>query len=203
MDIQHTADIAYVASGFGVGFLVGLTGAGGGSLMTPLLILLFGVHPATAVGTDLFYACATKAGGSGVHAFNRTIDWRIVARLATGSAPAAALTLLVLRSLGVESEKSGLVISKMLGIALVLTALSLIFRQTLLRAVASRTATRQTPADGATRNLTIATGAALGVLVTVSSVGAGALGMTALLALYPRQPLVRLVGSDIAPTPCR
>ena len=80
-------------SGFAVGFLVGMTGVGGGSLMTPLLILLFHVHPVTAVGTDLIYASVTKTGGSLVHGFNQTIDWRIVRRLATGSLPASLLTL--------------------------------------------------------------------------------------------------------------
>src|SRR5438876_9076228 len=83
----------YVVSGFGVGLLVGMTGVGGGSLMTPLLILLFGIHPATAVGTDLLYAAATKTAGSLVHGLARGIDWRVVRRLATGSVPATFVTL--------------------------------------------------------------------------------------------------------------
>src|SRR2546427_11662258 len=84
-------DPLYVASGFGVGLLVGMTGVGGGSLMTPLLVLLFGFHPATAVGTDLLYATATKSAGSLIHGLSHTIDWRIVGRLATGSVPMTAV----------------------------------------------------------------------------------------------------------------
>ena len=87
-------DPLFVMSGFAVGAVVGLTGVGGGSLMTPILILLFGVHPAAAVGTDLLYASVTKTGGSLVHGFNRTIHWPLVARLALGSLPAALVTLL-------------------------------------------------------------------------------------------------------------
>ena len=89
----------YTVAGFGVGLLVGMTGVGGGSLMTPILVLLFGIHPATAVGTDLLYAAATKTAGTLVHGLNGTVDWRIVRRLAAGSVPAAALTLLVLLAL--------------------------------------------------------------------------------------------------------
>src|ERR1700676_4171892 len=89
-------DPLYVASGFGVGLLVGMTGVGGGSLMTPLLILLFGIHPSTAVGTDLLYAAATKAGGSLVHGWSRTIHWPAVIRLASGSLPARVVARVVL-----------------------------------------------------------------------------------------------------------
>src|SRR3954466_898994 len=97
-------DPLYVASGFGVGLLVGMTGVGGGSLMTPLLILLFGIHPATAVGTDLLYASATKTVGTAVHGFHRTIDWRVVGRLALGSVPMTAITLIAMSRLGAQSE---------------------------------------------------------------------------------------------------
>jgi len=93
---MHSLNLLYSLSGFAVGFLVGMTGVGGGSLMTPVLILLFGVHPATAVGTDLLYAAATKTGGSLVHGLGGTIDWRVVGRLAMGSVPMTALTLFVL-----------------------------------------------------------------------------------------------------------
>src|SRR5579863_660769 len=93
MDVLHSIDWLYIVSGFAVGALVGMTGVGGGSLMTPILILLFGIHPATAVGTDLFYAAATKTGGSIVHGYNRTVDWRVVGLLALGSVPATALTI--------------------------------------------------------------------------------------------------------------
>src|SRR5712691_12792006 len=96
--------VSYVVSGFGVGLLVGMTGVGGGSLMTPLLILLFGIHPATAVGTDLLYASATKTGGTLIHGLSRTVDWRVVARLAAGSVPATALTLIALSHLDLRSH---------------------------------------------------------------------------------------------------
>src|ERR1700759_3566142 len=88
--------LLYTVSGFGVGALVGMTGVGGGSLMTPLLILLFGIHPASAVGTDLLYAAGTKTGGAVVHGMNRSVDWRLVRQLASGSVPAAATTLFIL-----------------------------------------------------------------------------------------------------------
>src|SRR6201990_3079440 len=95
-------DPLYVASGFSVGLLVGMTGVGGGSLMTPLLILLFGIAPEKAVATDLIYASITKTGGSAVHAFNKTIDWRIVTRLASGSLPASVATLLLFYYFGID-----------------------------------------------------------------------------------------------------
>ena len=97
-------DPLYVASGFGVGLLVGMTGVGGGSLMTPLLILLFGIHPSTAVGTDLLYAAATKTGGSLVHGAARSIHWPAVMRLASGSIPASIVTLLVLWQLELNGD---------------------------------------------------------------------------------------------------
>src|SRR6202012_1973556 len=105
-------------SGFGVGFLVGMTGVGGGSLMPPLLILLFHVHPVTAVGTDLLYASVTKTGGSLVHGFNRTIDWRIVLRLAIGSLPASLWTLLVVHLLVIDPAAMNALISRVLGVAM-------------------------------------------------------------------------------------
>src|SRR6478752_3358236 len=112
----------YVLSGFAVGFLVGMTGVGGGSLMTPLLILLFHVNPVTAVGTDLIYASVTKSGGSLVHGFNKTIDWRVVLRLASGSIPAALLTLGALWYLDIDRAAYSAVVTKVLGVALLFTA---------------------------------------------------------------------------------
>ena len=100
--MNHSVDLLYAISGFGVGFLVGTTGVGGGSLMTPLLILVFGVHPATAVGTDLLYAAATKSGGTVVHGLNRNIEWRVVGWLATGSVPVTPATLLALSRLDIH-----------------------------------------------------------------------------------------------------
>src|SRR5713101_8227317 len=108
-------DPLYVVSGFGVGLLVGMTGVGGGSLMTPALVLLFGIHPATAVGTDLLYAAMTKSAGSIVHALRRNVDWHVVALLAAGSVPAAIATLIVLSRLGPQSGLTAKAITTVLG----------------------------------------------------------------------------------------
>jgi uncharacterized membrane protein YfcA len=187
-------DPLYVVSGFGVGLLVGMTGVGGGSLMTPLLILLFGIHPATAVGTDLLYAAATKTGGSVAHGWAKSIHWPAVIRLASGSIPASMLTLLVLWHFDLNGESSRSLVNLVLCFALILTASSLIFRKALLE----RYRWRLEQLDPrTTARATVVVGAALGVLVSISSVGAGAVGVTALLLLYPKLPMVRIVGSDI------
>jgi uncharacterized membrane protein YfcA len=188
-------DPHYVASGFGVGLLVGMTGVGGGSLMTPLLILLFGIHPATAVGTDLLYAAATKAGGSVAHGLAKSIHWPAVIRLASGSIPASILTLFVLWQLDLNGESSRSLVNLVLCFALLLTAASLVFRKAIMERYRARME-QFTPAT--TARATVLVGAALGVLVTISSVGAGAVGVTALLLLYPQLPMTRIVGSDIA-----
>src|SRR3984957_16066746 len=190
-----TIDPLFALSGFFVGLLVGQTGMGGGSLMTPLLILLFGVHPATAVGTDLLYASATKTVGTLVHGFNRTVNWRIVGRLAAGSVPATAFTVLLISQFDITGRAASGIISSVLGVMLLLTALSLIFRRQFLAFAGNRL---MTVAPHHTTLLTVITGVVLGMLVTISSVGAGALGVTALLLLSPRLPMVNIVGSDIA-----
>lgn len=187
-------DPLYVISGFFVGALVGQTGVGGGSLMTPLLVLVFGLNPAVAVGTDLLYASATKSVGTLVHGFNRTVDWSVVRRLATGSVPASGATLAVM-AVWNAAEHGQRAISVVLGVMLLLTAVSLLLRRAFLALVApilARVTARGTAA------LTVGVGAALGVLVTFTSVGAGALGVTALLLLYPRARMAVIVGSDIA-----
>jgi uncharacterized membrane protein YfcA len=195
--MEFALNPALSLSGFVVGIIVGLTGVGGGSLMTPLLILLFGIKPVTAVGTDLLYAAITKSGGSWVHHRHGHIDWQITRRLAAGSIPAAAVTLLVLSQLGLQTHGTGSLISSALGVALVLTALSIAFRQRLLTWAATRQGKRERSPQR-TAQLTVITGAVLGVLVSVSSVGAGALGVTALSFLYPRLPAKQIVGSDVA-----
>jgi uncharacterized membrane protein YfcA len=182
-------------SGLAVGMLVGMTGVGGGSLMTPLLILFFGVHPATAVGTDLLYAAATKTGGTIFHGFARTVDWRIVGRLAAGSVPATAATLVALSQVDIKGSTASSTITSVLGVALFLTAAALIFNRQILAVYAARIGE---VSEKRTTIVTVIVGAILGVLVSITSVGAGALGVTALILLYPRQPLVRIVGSDIA-----
>jgi hypothetical protein len=188
-------DPLYVVSGFGVGVLVGMTGVGGGSLMTPLLILLFGIHPATAVGTDLLYAAATKAGGSVAHGLAKSIHWPAVIRLASGSIPASIVTLFVLWQLDLNGESSRSLVNLVLCFALLLTAASLVFRKAIMDRYRAR---MEQFAPATTARATVLVGAALGVLVTISSVGAGAVGVTALLLLYPQLPMTRIVGSDIA-----
>jgi uncharacterized membrane protein YfcA len=188
-------DPLYSISGFGVGFLVGMTGVGGGSLMTPLLILLFGIHPATAVGTDLLYAAATKTGGSLVHGWARSIHWGVVARLACGSLPASIVTIMVLWQLNLNGEVARSLINLVLCGALFLTAVALIFRNVIMeryRQSFDRLSAAQTTL------LTVLVGVVLGVIVSISSVGAGAVGVMALLLLYPKLPMARIIGSDIA-----
>ncbi len=191
----HGFNPLYAVSGLLVGLLVGLTGVGGGSLMTPLLVLLFGFHPSTAVGTDLLYAAGTKSVGASVHSSNRTIDWKVTGLLAAGSLPATAVSVLALLRLGQNGQPAQALISTVLGFALLLTAVTLLFRQRLF-AFAARRAIAFEPRT--TAILTVALGAALGALITLSSVGAGALGVTVLVFLYPKMPMARLVGSDIA-----
>ena len=189
-------DIMYTLSGFAVGAIVGLTGVGGGSLMTPLLVLLFGVHPATAVGTDLLYAAMTKAGGTVAHSRKGHIEWRITLRLAAGSIPAAALTVLVLSQLPKGSTAISHIISHGLGFALMLTAIAILFGRK-LREYASQQ--EESPLrQRYLGKITVLVGVILGVLVTISSVGAGALGVAALFFLYPKLSPVKIVGSDVA-----
>ena len=188
-------DPLYAASGLCVGILVGMTGVGGGSLMTPVLILLFGVHPAAAVGTDLMYAAATKTGGTVFHGFARSIDWPIVRRLASGSLPATIVTLYLMSYLNLDGAAARTLITIVLSFGLAATAAVLIFRHK----ITSMLHTRMMGLDpGQTAAATVFVGAVVGVLVSISSVGAGAIGATALIILYPRLPIVKIVGSDIA-----
>lgn len=184
-------------AGFAVGAVVGITGVGGGALMTPLLVLLFGVPPSVAVGTDLLYAAVTKAGGTAVHARLGTVDWRIAALLAAGSLPAAAATLWgVARFAPGGLGGASSLVSVTLGAALLLTAAALFFRRRLLAHPLVQRAACKTARHAAA--FTVAAGMVLGALVSISSVGAGALGVTALAFLYPQLPAGRIVGTDIA-----
>jgi uncharacterized membrane protein YfcA len=195
MSLAEAIDPLYSISGFSVGILVGMTGVGGGSLMTPILVLVFGFHPATAVGTDLLYASITKTGGSIVHGYNRTVDWRVVGRLALGSIPATALTIIALYFMNVDSKATQILLTRVLGIALLFTAISLLIRKPLMQWYMHNVPEMH---PDRVRKLTILTGAILGVLVSLSSVGAGAIGVTALVFLYPKLEARRIVGSDIA-----
>lgn len=185
-------DFGYALSGLLIGSIVGMTGVGGGSLMTPLLVLAFGIAPAVAVGTDLLYAAITKAGGAWMHGRHGHVDWKIVRMLAMGSIPAAVSSILLLKVLAVDRHEMASLVSTMLGVALILTSIALFYRDR-IREIAG-----EGLPDGAVAAATVASGAILGVLVTLSSVGAGALGTVALFFLYPRLPSVRVVGTDIA-----
>jgi uncharacterized membrane protein YfcA len=187
-------DLIAIISGFGIGAIVGMTGVGGGSLMTPLLIGVFKLNPAVAIGTDLWFAAATKSGGAWAHHRHGHVDYRITGLLLAGSIPASIVTIALMHYTGISKGwASALTFS--LGIALLLTAVTVAYKAVWLR-VALRLE-RWLPAPRQ-RNLTIAAGALLGVLVSLSSIGAGAVGATLILMLYPRLPAQRLVGTDIA-----
>jgi uncharacterized protein len=187
-------DSLAILAGFAVGAIVGMTGVGGGSLMTPLLIGVFKLSPALAIGTDLWFAALTKTGGAVAHARHDHVDWAITRRLLVGSLPAAVATIGLMHLTGVtKGWASALTLS--LGIALLLTAVVVFYKQawTALGLKLERWLPEsRKPA------LTVASGAILGVLVTLSSIGAGALGATLILLLYPRLAAQRLVGTDIA-----
>jgi uncharacterized protein len=195
MEFGFHADFLHSIAGLFVGVLVGLTGVGGGSLMTPLLVLLFGVSPQTAVGTDLLFAAITKTAGSAVHGSRSTVDWKIVRRLGMGSVPASVLTVIALAYYGKVGNAAQNLILISLASLLALTAIGVLFRKPIIAF-----ALRRRGAEKASQALvsTVVVGVLLGVAVSISSVGAGAIGVTVLLILYPRLPMVRIVGSDIA-----
>jgi uncharacterized protein len=183
-----------IASGFGVGAIVGMTGVGGGSLMTPLLMGVFKLNPAVAIGTDLWFAAVTKTGGAVAHWRHGHVDFAIVKRLLLGSIPAAIATIAFMHVTGITKAWAS-VLSLSLGIALLLTAVTVAYRSAWqkvgLRLEKWLPESRKPAA-------TIAAGVVLGTLVTLSSIGAGALGATLVLLIYPRLPAHRVVGTDIA-----
>lgn len=191
-------DWLYSICGLLVGFVVGVTGVGGGSLMTPALVLVFGVAPATAVGTDLLYAALTKLGGSWAHGRNGTVDWKAVRLLALGSIPAALLSVWLLHELRLDEKSLRTLITSVLSLALLLTALALLLRPYLQKRSASRQRAAWELDANRLTGATVFAGAVLGILVGISSVGAGALGVVLLQFLYPRAPAARIVGTDIA-----
>jgi uncharacterized membrane protein YfcA len=191
-------DIAFPVCGFFVGALVGFTGMGGGSVMTPLLILLFGVNPLTAVGTDLLFAAVTKASGARVHAYRGNVEWPVVGLLALGSVPAALATIAVMARLPPQNPVLAHAITVALGGALLIAAAGLLFRKAAERLATKVAGSGLLSRPGAKSALTVMLGFLLGVLVTLTSVGAGALGIVILRYLYPQFPAVRLVGTDIA-----
>ncbi len=192
-------DFAFTIAGFIVGFVVGLTGVGGGSLMTPILVLFFHISPSLAVGTDLLYAAITKAGGVWLHSRNGTVQWRIVGLLALGSIPSSIATIFVLEYLDGQGINYDKAITTSLSIALILTSAVILFKAQILslsrferlQIIRELHHRLQTP-------ITVLVGILLGSLVTLSSVGAGALGAAILFLLYPRLPSVAIVGTDLA-----
>jgi uncharacterized protein len=189
-------DWLFTLSGFVVGIIVGLTGVGGGSLMTPLLVMLFGVSPTVAVGTDLLYAGITKAGGTLVHSNQGAVHWRIALLLAAGSVPSSVLTTLILREVGHLQDGVSGTVRFGLGVMLLVSALSIFYRDRLFRIVRQARAVAAAPS---TQNIaTIGLGVVLGGVVTLTSVGAGALGAAALALLYPRLRTHQVIGTDIA-----
>ncbi len=187
-------EFGYIIAGFFVGFLVGLTGVGGGSLMTPILLLFFHIKPAVAVGTDLLFASVTKSVGIFAHGKLGNIDWKMVTLLGIGSVPASIATILFLRTMDVESTGAIATIKFWLGVALIITSVAVLLRSKLMDLVAKG---QWLPAQYVAP-LTVLLGIVLGALVTLTSVGAGALGVTALIMLYPKEKITTIVGSDIA-----
>jgi uncharacterized membrane protein YfcA len=191
--------LLYALCGLIVGALVGLTGVGGGSVMTPILVLFFGQPPAVAVGTDLLFSASTKLVATASFGFSRRVDWRIVARLAVGSVPAAAAVILWF---WLDHRPPGVVdhlISQCLAVILAIAAVVLLLHNSLRRWGLKFTAAWFVGTERHKVLLTVAAGCLLGIGVTMTSVGAGALGVAALVALYPlRLPSDRLVATDIA-----
>lgn len=190
--------IVYILAGAGVGLAIGMTGVGGGSLMTPLLIL-FNIPYHVAIGTDLLYAAITKTGGVVSHQRRGTIKWRLVALLALGSIPASVLTAVMLDRIFGDPEAYKPLLTTALGVMLILTSMVLLFRQRI------QTSSQQNGPSAfgqfAHRHadaITVVAGIVLGVFVTLSSVGAGAFCAALLLMLYPRLPALQVIGTDIA-----
>ena len=188
--------MTYVVAGFAVGLLVGMTGVGGGSLMTPLLTLMFGVSPSVAVGTDLAFASITKGVGTITHRFNRTVQWPIVRHLCLGALSAALLTTLALSRFGTLDQQIGQIIRYSIAGSVMLTVVALLFRTRMLRWISAHPERQLQGRKLAAA--TIISGAVLGVLVTVSSIGAGAIGATLLVLLYPHLSSAEVAGTDIA-----
>ena len=201
-------DIGFVIAGFAVGLIVGLTGVGGGSLMTPILIFFFGIKPYMAVGTDLLFAAFTKAGGTVSLMKKRLVPWRVVGQLCAGSLPAAFATLYALHHLGAASAEVQKLMTTTLGCALLLTAAATLFKAMRMRKPPVRvmSSAGAIPPAGESMeamrarhwSLPVLFGALIGSLVTITSVGAGAIGVTVLMILFPLLPLPRIIAADIA-----
>lgn len=193
-------DLMHIAAGSLVGFIIGLTGVGGGSLMTPILVLGFGISPAIAVGTDLLYASITKASGVFFHHRHKTVDWKIVGLLALGSVPSALITVSLLEYLKAAGLNSDRLMMLTLSVMLVLTSFIILIKSRLVSYVSHHHGDSAFVAALKRYRpyITVFSGVALGILVTISSVGAGAIGSAILFLLYPRKKPIQIVGTDIA-----
>ncbi|MBF8268583.1 MAG: putative rane transporter protein [Gammaproteobacteria bacterium] len=192
-------EITYTFAGFLVGFIIGMTGVGGGSLMTPILVFFFGIKPAIAVGTDLLYAAITKSSGILVHHRNKTVDWKIVGLMALGSIPSSLLSVLILKQMNAAGINHDRIITLTLSVALILTSMALLFKERLKQFSKDESSTAvRTLHQRFVKPVTVLAGALIGVLVTFSSVGAGALGAAFLLFLYPQLRAISIVGTDLA-----
>jgi len=190
-------ELAYIFAGLVVGFIVGLTGIGGGALMTPALIVIFGIPPVVAVSTDLLYAAITKCGGTWNYARQKLVQWKVVILLLAGSIPGSLVTLHYLK--GLESLQSiEQLMNLTLGVSLVLTSVAIFFRGQIRDQVLKHQDTRLASVMRKWRpTITVVMGVLLGGLVTLSSVGAGALGTALLVLLYPRMSMPMIVGTDL------
>lgn len=194
--------VQFILAGMLVGFCVGITGVGGGSLMTPMLISLFKIEPHIAIGTDLIYASISKFCGSVVHAKKLNVVWPLVLWLALGSIPASFVTHWVLQNYLSQSSEYKVVLTMVLGFMLTLTGISIVFRSKIEKFF-NRFRDKQPQSDelvftGKRRAYIIVMGIVLGVFVTLSSVGAGAFGVMALILMFPNLPMIRIIGSDVA-----
>ena len=188
--------LTYIVSGFAVGILVGLTGVGGGSLMTPLLTLLFGISPSVAVGTDLAFASATKVAGTFAHRYRGNVHWDIVRLLCYGALPAAVAATFALKYFGALDKEIGQIIRYSIAGSVLLTVIAILFRTRMQNWMNAHPERQLHGTKLAT--LTVIAGILLGTLVTISSIGAGAVGATLLVLLYPRLSPAEIAGTDIA-----
>jgi uncharacterized membrane protein YfcA len=185
----------YPIVGLVVGLVVGLTGVGGGSLMTPALVFLFNVPLALAIGTDLIFASLTKIAGVAAHGARGNVNWRIVGRLAAGSLPASIATIVVMGQFKAHGKPLDGIVLPLLGISLVATAAAIMLRKRILAAGGKMFELSERRSN----RLATGVGVVLGVMVTLTSVGAGAIGVTALMLLYPKLRGAEVVGSDTRP----
>ena len=192
-------EYTYILTGGLVGLVIGLTGVGGGSLMTPILIITFGINPVIAVGTDLLYAAITKCSGVFFHHKKQNVNWAIVRLLALGSIPASLITHLIIAYYDVSTESYNILITRILSIMLMLTALVILYKDRISQRMKNKmSASKREQPIISRKALTIVSGIFLGIVVTISSVGAGALGTAILFLLYPKTPAIKIIGTDLA-----